>query len=345
MALPIFQPDSTEIGDPSTDVPSRYSKAERLVVDYGSGHRESAMIEVARLRFALLPGNADRAGYACLPIAKLIEVRNDRQLVLDEDFLPPVLDCHASQTLSDRLSEVQGMLRHRGEALAGRLAQSGTRGVAEIADYLLLQAINRYEPLFDHFSNLSMLHPEDLYRTLVELAGELSTYARPDKRPTPMGVYKHDDSSEAFAAVMLSLRESLRTVLEQTAVQVALRQHRYGVQVADVGDRKIFTESSFVLAVRADVEAERLRRGFPSHIKIGPASKIKELVNVALPGIAISALPVAPRQIPFHVGVTYFEIDRKSNYWKEISQSGALALHVAGDFPNLDMALWAIKGQ
>jgi type VI secretion system protein ImpJ len=60
--------------------------------------------------------------------------------------------------------------------------------------------------------------------------------------------------------------------------------------------------------------------------------------------MVVDPLPVAPRQIPFHVGVTYFEIDRNSPFWKEMQTSGGLALHVAGDFPNLEMTLWAIRG-
>ena len=38
------------------------------------------------------------------------------------------------------------------------------------------------------------------------------------------------------------------------------------------------------------------------------------------------------------------EIDRNSAFWKEMQTSGGLALHVAGDFPNLEMTLWAIRG-
>jgi type VI secretion system protein ImpJ len=41
--------------------------------------------------------------------------------------------------------------------------------------------------------------------------------------------------------------------------------------------------------------------------------------------------------------VTYFELDTSSDYWKDLEKSGGLAFHVAGKFPNLEMAFWAIK--
>ena len=79
-------------------------------------------------------------------------------------------------------------------------------------------------------------------------------------------------------------------------------------------------------------------------MKIGAVEHIRELVNVALPGIQVRPLPVAPRQIPFHSAAVYFELDRGSPHWAQMQNSGAFAIHVSGDFPSLKMELWAIRG-
>jgi type VI secretion system protein ImpJ len=63
-----------------------------------------------------------------------------------------------------------------------------------------------------------------------------------------------------------------------------------------------------------------------------------------LPGIAVRPLPVAPRQLPFYAGATYFELDRNSAHWKELQASGGFAIHLSGEFPNLNIELWAIRG-
>lgn len=55
-------------------------------------------------------------------------------------------------------------------------------------------------------------------------------------------------------------------------------------------------------------------------------------------------LPVAPRQIPYHAGHTYFEIDKGGEMWKQLERSGGLAFHFAGEFPGLSMEFWAIRG-
>jgi type VI secretion system protein ImpJ len=62
-----------------------------------------------------------------------------------------------------------------------------------------------------------------------------------------------------------------------------------------------------------------------------------------LPGIQTTPLPVAPRQIPYHAGYSYFELDRKNDFWKALEASRVIAMHVAGDFPGLSLELWAIR--
>ena len=145
-------------------------------------------------------------------------------------------------------------------------------------------------------------------------------------------------------SMMKELRLSLSAVLEQNAISIPLEERKYGVHVAVIIDKRLLTTASFILAVRANIQAERLRRHFPNQAKLGPVEKIRELVNVALPGIGLRPLPVAPRQIPYHAGVTYFELDNTSEFFRELQGSGGLAIHVSGEFPELDMELWAIKG-
>ncbi len=345
LVLPAYQPGAVEADARlESDIVARWHIAEQALVDANAGDRGDTEIEVGRLRFRMLPEEADRAGFLGLPIAHIVERRADHAVILDNSFIPPVLDCAAFPTLANFIGEIQGLLHHRGEALAARLGQSNLNGVAEVADYLLLELVNRCEPLFAHLATASTVHPELLFTHAVQLAGDLATYARTEKRPPPFPVYRHDDLAATFAPVMRSIRESLNMILRPTALPIPLSEQRYGVYTAQVSDQALFSSAMFVLAVKADIQAERLRREFPTQIKIGPLERIRELVNVALPGIALRPLPVAPRQIPFHVGVTYFEIDGSSPLWKGMEQSAALSLHVAGDFPNLEMALWAIRG-
>ncbi|MGH7079880.1 MAG: type VI secretion system baseplate subunit TssK, partial [Acetobacteraceae bacterium] len=186
--------------------------------------------------------------------------------------------------------------------------------------------------------------PEELYATLVQMAGEFATFTETGRRPNAYPAYRHDDLQRSFAPVIADLRRSLSAVIEQTAIAIPLQERRHGVRVGPIVDRNILRAASFVLAVQSDMPTETLRRLFPAQVKIGAVEQIRELVNVAMPGIAIRPLPVAPRQIPFYAGASYFELDRNSPHWQQMQSSGGFAIHVSGDFPNLRVELWAIRG-
>ena len=111
-----------------------------------------------------------------------------------------------------------------------------------------------------------------------------------------------------------------------------------------MADRTLYTTAVFILAARADLPAEELRRRFPAQLKLGPVEKIRDLVNLQLPGVPVHPVPVAPRQIPYHAGFVYFELDQANELWDQLKTSGGVAMHVAGEFPGLALEFWAIRG-
>jgi len=221
---------------------------------------------------------------------------------------------------------------------------TGRGGAAEIADFLMLQVVNRFEPVLAHVAATGSVHPEGLYRLCVSLAGELATFTTSAKRPPPLGEYRHDRLRESFEPVMAALRASLSAVIDSAAIPIPIEERRFGVRVATPPERKLYSTAVFILAARADLPSEDLRRRFPAQLKVGPVEKIRDLVNLQLPGVPVHAVPVAPRQIPYHAGYVYFEFDQSNEMWGQLENSGGVAMHVAGDFPGLAMEFWAIRG-
>ncbi len=346
LMLPVRQPGGVESAPPEmVETVARFATGEHEAADTNAGYQSSATVPIGKLRLRYALEGEARSGYTSAGLARIVEVRADRSAVLDDAYIPPVLVCSASGVLAGFLSQLQGLLHHRAEALAGRVSETATRGAAEIADYLLLQLCNRYEPLVTHLAAIGgQLHPEDLYRMAVSLAGELATFTETRKRPASYPAYKHDDLQATFRPVIAALRQALSAVLEQTAVPIPLQERKFGIRVGPILDRGLVTDATWVLAIKAQMPTETLRRSFPNLVKIGPVEQIRELINVALPGVAVRALPVAPRQLPYYAGTSYFELDRSSPYWAALARSGGIAIHVTGDVPGLEMECWAIRG-
>jgi type VI secretion system protein ImpJ len=344
LALPVRQQSGAEV-DRSAGQENIVRHAIREVEsrDATADAGVSTTLEVGPLRTRLMLSHETLDDYACIPIAQVIERRSDQRVLLNELFIPTVLDARAAPVLATFMTELQGLLHQRGEALAGRVAATGRGGAAEIADFLMLQAINRYEPAITHLVAGGLVHPEDLYRYCVSAAGELATFTTVSKRPTAFPSYAHDRLRESFEPVIAALRSSLSAVLEQSAIAIPIEPRKFGLSVATVADRTLFSTAVFVLAVRADTPAEELRHAFPKQLKIGPVEKIRDLVNLALPGITLQPIPVAPRQIPYHAGFVYFELNQSNELWGQLKASGGIGLHVGGEFPGLKLEFWAIR--
>jgi type VI secretion system protein ImpJ len=303
-----------------------------------------APIDVGRLKLRYLKSGDELAGYELIGLARVIEVRSDKAVILDPDYVAPSLNCAAEPRLNELITELLGIVRHRAEAIAERIGDPTIRGTAEVGDYFLLQILNRADPMLRHVSaNATRLHPIAFYEQCIQLAGELATFTMDSKRASDFPPYRHDDLKATFGAVFDDLRTSLSAVLEQAAVAIELAERRHGVRVGTINDRTLLKDAGFVLAVRAEMSAEDVRRKLPAQIKVGPVERIAELVNVALPGIPVRPLPVLPRQLPYRSGTIYFELDTKNPLWKQLDTSGAIALHLAGDFPGIEMELWALR--
>jgi len=345
LALPLRRAGALEIGRAqAAGEVTRLQLQELSVRDNGGLTDEPALLEVAGVNGRLLLQNEPLDEYSCIPLARILECKADRQILLDDRFIPTVVRAAAAPRLASFLRELNGLLHQRGEAIGGRVTAGGRGATAEVADYLMLQAINRFEPVATHLAQSGAVHPEDLFCFAASLAGELATYTLPTKRPNPLEPYRHDDLRATFDPLFASVRSVLSAVLEQSAVPIPLEVKRFGIRVGVIQDRSLLDSAVFVLAARADLPAEEFKRMFVAQVKAGPVERIADLVNLGLPGLALRSMPAPPRQVPYHSGFQYFEMEQSGELWRQLRASGGIAVHAAGEFPGLQIELWAIRG-
>ncbi|MEI8593282.1 type VI secretion system baseplate subunit TssK [Photobacterium sp. Hal280] len=322
---------------------ARYRLQEQQVVDCLYDSEDTTTIHVGSLNFRLMLETEDRSAFTSIPILKISEVKSDGTVLLDDKFIPTCLDIKASAVLTKFVTEFASLLKHRAESIVSRLGVVDQQGVSSVADFMLLQVVNKLEPVFWHLAGLEGVHPEALYRVLLQAEGELATLCTSSRRPETFSPYNHGDLTDCMWSLISRNRNSLTVMSEQRAIPLVLKEQGYGIRVANIADREIIQTTTFILAVKADVTLDVLHTRFVSQVKVGSLENIRDLVNFQLPGIAIKAMPVVPRQLPYHAGFTYFELDKASDEWKALSSSAGIAMHVSGDFPNIELQMWAVR--
>lgn len=291
----------------------------------------------------LLGEQSGDARYVKLQVAQVLDATSDGGVRLDTNFVPTFIYLQGAGYVSSCIKEVISLLASRGDAIAACIQGGSASPGGQIGDFLMLQLINRAELILRHSLSQPQIRPQAVFREMLSILGELSTFAADSKRAQLEVRYQHGDQGASFRGLMESLRNVLSQVLEQHAIELKLKPRQYGVLVCPMSDPKLLGSATFILAATAQCDSEELRHRLPAHLKIGSVERIRELVNLQLAGIKIKPLPVAPRQIPFHAGKTYFILELSARDIHQLEQSGGFAFHASGDFAELGLHFWAIR--
>ncbi len=344
LTLPARQPGAIEfamLGESRSTL--RYVVEEEPVYDAYADERLTESIEIARPNLAFGISREHTEGRVTLAIARVRDVTSGRA-VLDDQFIPPTLDLRSSERLKAMIVDIAGRAEQRVEELAVRAVEATRGGAETFASFLLLQALNRWSPVLSHQRSLPAVHPERLYETFVGMAGELATLALPQRRPPVFPTYDHENLQAVFQPPFELLQSALSVEIARSAGQLTLEPVGPGAYTARVDDHGIFQNGSLYLAARAAAPTEAMLARFASLVKLGPVTRMREIVSSSLQaGVRISPTPTPPPQIRVMPGFLYFELDRTSPDWAELTKAPAIGLHVAGEWPDLELELWWVK--
>ncbi|PQA73893.1 type VI secretion system baseplate subunit TssK [Brucella oryzae] len=319
------------------------------VADANGDISPTAPVEIGQFNLQLVSERTDAAdtrltGLAVLEIARVLEVKPDKSVQLDENFIPCCLNCAASPNLISAMKELIGLIERRAEVLAQRIGSPAQLSLSETADFLLLSALNRTEPRLKHMlDHAATTPPAEFFELCLALTGDIAALTRVEKRPVPLPVYDHDDLNRCFPALLRILRNDLASMIEKRVISINLVKKQFGLYIGKLGNPALLENATCILAVRSSLPEEDIRSRLPSQIKIGPIEEIVKLVKLAIFGIGLRILTVVPRQLPYQPSTVYFELDRNALIWGDLLHSKAIALHLAAPFPDIEMQIWVLK--
>lgn len=341
LVMPLPAPNTREVDESTADSASRYIRTSETFIDSTSSLRVEEEVEIAVPRLSFELRKTSKPGYMGLGIARVLEVR-DKNVLFDERFVPPMLVCAAHPVIDGWLNRIIGWIDAKLEELARYAVDPSSGGGLQSVDYLVLQLLNREIPALIHLQRSGYIHPERLYEQLLRLAGELATFATTERRARDYPSYDHDDLENVFAPLIRDIQEFLSARLGRRAIRLEIIERAQNAFLSPIRDRSLFRSATFVLEVAARRPLVEIQNDFPHLFKVGPNTRMNEIVHANLPGLPLVHLPTPPPQIRAITDHVYFYLDRKSQLWPDFSNAASIGMHFSGDWPELELYLWAI---
>ena len=331
LCLPLKKEGLAEIdlfqgGNKKSDL--RCKTSTEIIRDNTNANNKERAIDLAELNFKLLLESDDRSQYTCMPVIRIARLDSEIGSVLDEKFIPPVLRCSTVPVLAGIVNEIYYLLLHKSKTLADHVIRPAKGSLSNYSDFLLLQVLNRVTPLFAHFSKTHYLHPKVLYRHMLQLAGEIATFTRESRLSSPLPDYLHSDIENTLTPILGKIKSYLNVLSEQPAINIDLVKDKSGIYIAAIYENELLSSADFVLAAKADIKSSELNQLFQNLLTIASLEEIENLVSSQVSGIGFEALPVAPSQIPYHAGFSYYILDSSSPLWNQVRRSAGIALHM-----------------
>jgi type VI secretion system protein ImpJ len=340
LTLPDVSVNGQDVAPEGANSATRFVLAAETVADNAAASRNEQTVEVAHPRLELALRKTARPGYQSIRIGRIIEMR-DGIVTLDDTVPPTGLVLAVHPAYEGYLSRVVGWIEAKLETLARYASDPSSGGGMQATDYLMLMVLNRELPVLKHLKGMAAVHPERLYEKLISLAGELATFDQGERRAADYGSYRHDDPKASFTPVVQDIQRLLSRDVGR-AVRLPLKEVRANSYAALVNDRNLFAQATFVVEVSSGLPLTQVQQQFPQLCKVGPSTRMKQIINNNLPGIGLVHLPNPPRQIRVVSSNVYFLLDKSTDLWREFSTAPAVGMHFAGNWPDLKLELWAI---
>jgi len=320
---------------------ARFVASTRPVHDENTGIDERPVnFGRKNLRIVLDVEPAD--GLVTLPLARIMRNGAGR-FVFDPTFVPPVLQIGASETLMMLLRRLLEILDEKSDAMsrkpgASQLTEFSSR---DIASFWFLHAVNSGLTPLRHLWTAKRGHPEELYREMARLAGALCTFAL-DSHPRDIPPYDHDHLDRTFGDLDQHIRRHLEIIVPTNCITIPLAPAAKYFFEGDIQDQRALSRSRWILGIRSSAGEVDVMNKTPQLVKVCSAAFVPELVRRALPGLALTHLPVPPPSVPVKIDFQYFSISKGGPCWDHLTKTRRVGVYAPGEFPDCEVELLVI---
>ncbi len=322
---------------------ARFIAETRVFHDENTG-RDEKPVRLGRKNVKLLLDTEPAEDLLTMPVARIMR-DGSGHFILDPHFIPPVIQISASERLMTMLRRLIEILEDKSASITGSrktegksLAEFSTR---EIANFWLLHAVNSSLAPLRHLCFSKRGHPEELYVELARLGGALCTFAL-DSHPRALPLYDHQHLDDCFEGLDLHIRTHLETIVPTNCLSIPLKLARDYFWEGDITDQRVLGRSRWVFALHSRAGEAAVIARTPQLVKVCSSQFVAELVKRALPGCALTHLPVPPPAISACVDTQYFGVSKAGPCWDHIMQTRRVGIYVPGELPEPELELLVV---
>ncbi|HET9743368.1 MAG TPA: type VI secretion system baseplate subunit TssK [Terriglobales bacterium] len=321
----------------------RYRAVSRAVADVNNGSDQKE-IKLGEKNIRLVLDSEIAESLLTIPIAR-VQRDGSGHLVFDPNFIPPCTKLTASQPLLALVRRLLEILEEkqkffsRGKNTAG-VFQAGARQL-DVANFWFLHTLNGGIATLRHLYASKRGHPEELFREMSRLAGELCTFGF-DSHPGTLPLYDHRKLQECFEQLSEHIRNHLEVLIPTNTVQIGLAPDGSNFYSGQIHDPRCLGRCKWVLGVRSAGSEARLITRVPEVVKVCSREWISKLVARALPGLYLKHLQAPPSAISPKVEFQYFSVERSGPCWNHIADTRQVGVYVPDDLVSPELELLVV---
>lgn len=323
----------------SSNQSTRFLAEKRLLHDETTGVDEKP-VQLGRKNIALTLDTESLEGLQSIPLARVTRDHSGHY-IYDWSFVAPCVQIGGSDRLMSMLQRLIDILDEKSTTLARPKGKSLTEfSTRDIANFWLLHTVNSALAPLRHFYLTKRGHPEELYTEMARLAGALCTFTL-DSHPRTVPPYDHAHLDRTFDLLDTHIRTNLETIVPTNCVSIPLVKDADYFYYGAVSDQRCFGPSRWILGIRSPIGEVELITRTPQLVKVC-SNVVSELVKRALPGMALSHLPIPPSAVAAKVDTQYFAINKGGPCWDHLMQTKQVGVYIPGEVPEPEAELLVV---
>lgn len=277
-----------------------------------------------------------------IPICKIQNINSNKQIKLDDKFIPTCLDISRHPFIRQFIDEmIYATRQHKQTFLSIFKGIDQSKNTLDFTTYLTLNMLKKWSLNFASIANRQKFHPEFLYEKLVDFQADLIALSNDDSF-SDFIAYKHDDLSATFSLLINNIRLLFSKIISPKYVMARIISNAHGFFDCMFDNAGIIEKGELFLAISSNVGSDYLLKNFKEQCKIHTQSNIKNIVASQLNGLNVEQISIIPTTLPRLNGYVYYRLDKNDKLFKSFVGENIISVYVTNNITNPDIKMWAI---